>query len=481
MLRTLLLACAIACLSVPLAAEDRYNVLFIAADDMNNDLSAFGNSQVKTPNLERLASMGVRFDRAYCQQPLCGPSRASLMTGLRPDTLDLHTLKHEMRDKNPDVVSLGQLFRQNGYFSARAGKIYHYGNPSQIGTDANDDPETWDERYNPAGIDKTQEENIVRYGPNRTPRKEQLGISMAWWDPVSEDEEHTDGMVAAKILELMEAKKDEPFFLAAGFFNPHCPYVAPKRYFDLYPIDEITIPDLEEAKRDLLDVPPMAIQRDTKNWPYYFSDVSVEEARKCKQAYYACNSFVDALVGKLLDGLEANGLLEKTIIVFWSDHGYFLGEKGLWYKRKAFERSAKMPLIIAAPGLARGKSTTRPVELLDLYPTLADLCGLEAPGNLEGASLRPLLEDPDNATWDKPAVTQVWHNPKAWGYSIRTDRWRYTEWLEGEAGAELYGHDADPEEITNLAKDSARAGTVAELSAKLAEYVKLKPHKRTKK
>lgn len=481
MLRTLLLAFAFACLSVSLAAEDRYNVLFIAADDMNNDLSAFGNSQVKTPNLERLAAMGVRFDRAYCQQPLCGPSRASLMTGLRPDTLDLHTLKHEMRDKNPDVVTLGQLFRQNGYFSARAGKIYHYGNPSQIGTDANDDPETWDERYNPAGIDKTQEENIVRYGPNRTPRKEQLGISMAWWDPVSEDEEHTDGMVAAKILELMEAKKDEPFFLAAGFFNPHCPYVAPKRYFDLYPIDEITIPDLEEAKRDLLDVPPMAIQRDTKNWPYYFSDVSVEEARKCKQAYYACNSFVDALVGKLLDGLEANGLLEKTIIVFWSDHGYFLGEKGLWYKRKAFERSAKMPLIIAAPGLARGKSTTRPVELLDLYPTLADLCGLEAPGNLEGASLRPLLEDPNNAAWDKPAVTQVWHNPKAWGYSIRTDRWRYTEWLEGEAGAELYDHDADPEEITNLAKDSAHAGTVAELSAKLAEYVNLKPHKRTKK
>lgn len=462
----------------PSQAEEKYNVLFIAADDMNNDLSAFGNAQVKTPNLERLAKMGVRFDRAYCQQPLCGPSRASLMTGLRPDTLDMHTLAHELREKNPNVVTLGQLFRQNGYFSARAGKIYHYGNPGMIGTDANDDPETWDERYNPAGIDKLQEEKIIRYGPNRKPRKDQLGISMAWWDPVSEDEEHTDGMVADKIVELIGKKKDEPFFLAAGFFNPHCPYVAPKRYFDLYPLDEITMPDLEEAKADLTDVPPMAVQRDTKHWPYYFDKVSLEEARRCKQAYYACNSFVDALVGKLLDALEENDLLDKTIIVFWSDHGYFLGEKGLWYKRKAFERSAKMPLIIAAPGLAAGKATALPVELLDLYPTLADLCGLTPPSNLEGASLRPLLEDPDTAVWTKPAVTQIWHSPTAWGYSLRTERWRYTEWLEGEAGLELYDHNHDPEEITNLASDPGKADLMRNLSAQLKPFVQLKDHKR---
>lgn len=460
--------------------DEKLNVLFIAADDMNNDLSAFGSSQVKTPNLERLARMGVRFDRAYCQQPLCGPSRASLMTGLRPDTLDMHTLKHELREKNPDVVTLGQLFRQNGYYSARAGKIYHYGNPTQIGTDANDDPETWDDRFNPAGIDKTQEENIVRYGRNRKPRKGGLGISMAWWDPVSKDEEHTDGMVAEKIVELIEKKKDRPFFLAAGFFNPHCPYVAPKRYFDLYPLDEIKIPELEEAKADLADVPPMAIQRDTKNWPYYFDNVSVEEARRCKQAYYACNSFVDALVGKLLDALEENDLLEKTIIVFWSDHGYFLGEKGLWYKRKAFERSAKMPLIIAAPGMKKGGATAKPVELLDLYPTLADLCGLKPPANLEGASLRPLLVDPEKADWSKPAVTQVWHSPSAWGYSIRTERWRYTEWLEGEAGRELYDHETDPEEITNLAMEANQADLIEKLSGQLKPYVRLKDHKRTK-
>lgn len=451
------------------------NVLFIAADDMNCDLGVYGNKQVKTPHLERLARMGVRFDRAYCQQPLCGPSRASIMTGLRPDTLDMHTLAHELRKKNPDVVTLGQMFRNHGYFSARAGKIYHYGNPKQIGTDANDDPATWDERFNPAGIDKLQEDKIINHGPNK-----RLGISMAWWDPVSKDEEHTDGMVASKIVELIEQKKDEPFFLAAGFFNPHCPYVAPKRYFDLYPLEEITIPDLEEAKADLKDVPPMAVQRDTKNWPYYFKDITVEEARKCKQAYYACNSFVDAQIGRLLDALERNGLMEKTIIVFWSDHGYFLGEKGLWYKRKAFERSARMPLIIAAPGLARNAATGKPVELLDLYPTLADLCGLKPPADLEGASLRPLLTNPTTAKWNKPAVTQVWHNRNAWGYSIRTERWRYTEWLQGKAGRELYDHARDPEEIDNLAADPAHRKTVARLSRQVRPFVKLSPAKRPK-
>ena len=298
------------------------------------------------------------------------------------------------------------------------------------------------------------------------------------WDPVSRDEEHTDGLVASKIVELIGEKKDKPFFLAAGFFNPHCPYVAPKKYFDLYPLDQITMPDLDAAKRDLEDVPAMAIRRDVKNWPYYFKDVTIEEACKCKQAYFATISFVDAQVGRLLDALEKHDLMDNTIIVFWSDHGYFLGEKGLWYKRKAFERSARMPLIIAAPGLSKGEHTAKPVELLDLYPTLADLCRLKPPANLEGKSLRPLLTDPTGKDWSKPAVTQVWHNRKAWGYSIRTDRYRYTEWLEGQAGRELYDHSADADEVTNLATDPRHAKTVAELTSQLANFVRLQPHKR---
>lgn len=301
---------------------------------------------------------------------------------------------------------------------------------------------------------------------------------MAWWDPVSRDEEHTDGMVASQVVDWINRRGDKPFFLAAGFFNPHCPYVAPKKYFDLYPLDRITLPDLDEARRDLEDVPPMAIQRDSRNWPYYFKNVSPDQARKCKQAYYACNSFVDAQIGRLLDALEKNGLMEKTIIVFWSDHGYFLGEKGLWYKRKAFERSARMPLLISVPGGARNRSCQKPVELVDLYPTLADLCGLKPPARLEGQSLGPLLDNPASDSWTKPAVTQVWHSPKAWGYSIRTERYRYTEWLEGKAGRELYDHAVDPGEITNLSASNKHRSIVERLSAALQPHVRLKSHKR---
>jgi uncharacterized sulfatase len=449
-------------------AATKPNILFIAADDLNCDLNSFGVKQVKTPNLDRLAGMGVRFDRAYCQQPLCGPSRASLMTGLRPNTTGFFTNQDELRKLKPDVVTLGQFFKQNGYYSGRVGKIYHYDNPKDIGTDGDDDPPTWTETFNPAGMDRLQEENITVYPASR--KGKGLGVSMAWWDPESRDEEHTDGMVASKAIEMMEAHRTEPFFIAAGFFDPHCPYVAPKKYFDLYPIEGIEMQDLVEARKDLEDVPPMAVQRDLKNWPYYFPDITMEEARKCKQAYYACVSFVDAQVGRLLDALETNNLMDKTLIVFWSDHGYFLGEKGLWYKRKAFERSARMPLYIAGPGIRQqGASCVQPVELVDLFPTLVDYAGFKIPEGLDGISLRPLLTDV-NEKWDKPAITQVHHSPDAQGYSIRTHDWRYTEWNGGEAGRELYDHRNDPNEITNLAGDSKYSETVKSLSEKLQPF-----------
>ena len=222
----------------------------------------------------------------------------------------------------------------------------------------------------------------------------------------------------------------------------------------------------------------MAVQRDMKRWPYYFDGVTEDQARKCKQAYYACNSFVDAQIGRLLDALEENNLVENTIVVFWSDHGYFLGEKGLWYKRKAFERSARMPLIISAPGMDHGTQTQKPVELLDLYPTLADQCGLRAPAALEGKSLKPLLLDPASANWKKPAVTQVWHNKKAWGYSLRNERWRYTEWLQGKAGRELYDHATDPNEVHNLADSKEHQELVVQLSKQIAPFVRLRKYKR---
>ncbi len=446
----------------------KMNVLFIAADDLNCDINTYGVSQVKTPNLDRLAKLGMRFDKAYCQQPLCGPSRASIMTGLRPNTIGCHTLKETIRDQLPDVVTLGEFFKQKGYYAGRVGKIYHAGNPGDIGTDGHDDERTWTERFNPAGMDKIHEEKIIRYPGGTTGQRDRLGISMAWWAPVSEDEEHTDGMVAAKAVELIEAHKDGPFFIAAGFFDPHCPYVAPKKYFDLYDINEIALPDLDAAKKDLEDVPPMAYLRDRSGWPYR-KDVTVEEARQCKLAYYASVSFVDAQVGKLLDALEANDLMKNTLVVFWSDHGYFLGEKGLWYKRKAFERSAKAPLIIVPPEGVGGASCARPVELLDLYPTIVDYAGFEIPAVLEGVSLRPLLTNP-SAEWDRPAITQVFHSANAQGYSLRNDRWRYTEWNRGEAGIELYDHENDPDETTNLAKHPEYADLMRTLSGQLRTY-----------
>ncbi len=474
-----------------LAAKPQ-NVVFIAIDDLNTDLGCYGHEQVKTPNMDRLAKMGVQFNNAYSQQPLCGPSRASVMTGLRPNTINCFSLEDNFRKTRPDAVTLGQFFQNKGHYVGRVGKIYHYGNPGQIGTNGNDDELTWQERFNPQGIDSLQEDEIIRYPGGRKgnpDKKEGLGTSMAWWDPVSKDEEHTDGLVASRAIEMIERNKDKPFFVAAGFFNPHCPYVAPKRYFDLYPFESITMPDVEESRKDLEDVPPMAIQRDSgKKWPFYKGEkITVDEARKCKQAYFACISFVDAQIGRIMDTLEKNNLMDGTLIVVWSDHGYFLGEKGLWYKRKNFERSLRVPLIIAGGGVkAQTQACNRPVELLDMYPTIVDHMGYDVPSALEGKSLVPLMNDP-SVEWNKPAISQVIHSRgAAFGFSLRNQRWRYTEWKKGEAGRELYDHANDPDEVINLAENPEYAALVEKLSAQLKPYVDTmnmapKPPKRGRK
>lgn len=450
--------------------RSRPNVLFIASDDLNTDLGCYGVDQVKTPNLDRLAKMGVRFDNAHAQYPVCAPSRASLMTGLRPNTTGFLSNGDKLRELVPDVITLGQFFQSQGYYSGRVGKIFHYGNPSQIGTNGVDDSLSWQERFNPKGIDRMQEENIVRFPGARTGKQGGLGISMAYWDPVSEDSEHTDGLVADRAVEMIERNKEKPFFIATGFFNPHCPYVAPKKYFDMYPLDEITIPDLDEAKKDLEDVPEIAWQ--DRSWPYFIKGVTVEEARKSKQAYYACISFLDAQVGKLLDALEKNNLLENTIIIFWSDHGYFLGEKGLWFKNKNFERATKVPLLISGYGVSEhDKVVLEPVELLDLYPTLVDLLGNQIPKELEGQSLIPFLKNA-NHQWEKPAITQLYFGADKQGYTIRTRQWRFTEWNGGKDGYELYNHNNDLDEIVNLASDSDYLSIREQLKTELKPFVK---------
>lgn len=442
------------------AAGKKPNVLFIAVDDMNNDLGCYGHPLVKSPNIDRLAAQGIRFDRAYCQFPLCSPSRSSLMTGLRPDTTRVFDLQYHFRKGRPDVVTLPQMFMSNGYYTARVGKIYHYGNPGQIGTSGLDDPASWQEFYNPAGRDKTALElDVIRYtGKKGGP----LGAEMAFLnDKPGKDEEHTDGKVATQAIELLEKHKDAPFFLAVGFYRPHCPWITPGAYFEKYSLDAMKLPDIAPGYTDTVPQPALS---STKPWPYV--GVTPDQARECMLAYYAAISFVDAQIGRVLDSLDRLGLRDNTIVVFWSDNGYHVGEHGLWFKQSCFEESARVPVIIAPPSSKNaGKTCLRTVELLDLYPTLADLAGLTPPEGLEGASLRPLLENPD-AAWTRPAFTQVQRGDFP-GHSVRTERWRYTEWDSGAKGSELYDHTADPRELHNLAANPELAATVKEMKALL--------------
>jgi len=356
----------------PAAAKQdkpKLNVLFIAVDDMNNDLGCYGHPLVQSPHIDRLAKRGVKFDRAYCQFPLCSPSRSSLMTGLRPSETRVYNLTYHFRNGLPDVVTLPQLFKNHGYASTRIGKMYHYGNPGDIGTSGLDDPPSWTRFFNPAGRDKTTlETDIINYTPKRG-----LGAAMCFLnDKEGRDEDHTDGKVATEAIKQLENRGEQPFFLAVGFYKPHCPFIAPKKYFDLYPMEKIQVPDVTADSVKSVPKPALA---STSPWPAF--GVTTDQARECKQAYYAAISFVDAQIGRVLDAMGRLKLWDNTVVVFWSDHGYHLGEHGLWMKQSLFEGSARVPMIIAAPGArGGGKVSLRTVELLDLYPTLADLAGL---------------------------------------------------------------------------------------------------------
>lgn len=441
------------------AQEKKMNVLFISSDDLNMDMNAFDDPFVKTPNLDRLLKKSVRFDNAYCQSPLSGPSRASIMTGLRPDNTGVYDLFSNFREKQPNAVTLPQLFIQNGYYVARVGKIYHYGVPSEIGTNGMDDATSWKERINPIGIDKEQEKNITNYQPGVP-----LGGALSFWAAPGTDDDQTDGKVANEGVRLIREHKKEPFFIAVGFFRPHTPFVAPKKYFDMYPLDQIKLP--EQRVDDWTNKPWIA--RYTINDNYGLNEKQMKEVT---QGYYASISFVDAQVGKLLDAIEKEGLADNTIIVFWSDHGFALGQHNQWQKQTLFEHTAKAPLMISAPGsgFPKNKITTSAVELVDVYPTLAELAKLKAP-KLDGKSLVYVLKKPELSI-DKPAYTMLKKDlkQKIWypnidkeydGRSVRYRQWRYTEWNGGKDGAELYDYNNDPKEFTNLANDKNYAQIV---------------------
>ncbi|MEX0321611.1 MAG: sulfatase [Puniceicoccaceae bacterium] len=441
------------------------NVLFIAADDLNCALGCYGDIIAKTPNLDRLAETGVCFERAYNQLPLCNPTRASIMTGLRPDTIKVYDLDRHFRDEIPEAVTLPQAFQKVGYFAARVGKIYHYNVPAAIGTDGFDDPQSWNLTVNPKGRDKTDEAMVVNAEPHR-----KISAALSWLEADGTDEEQTDGMITTEAIRLMKEKGSEPFFLAVGFFRPHTPYVAPKKYFDMYPIESLRLPYAPENDRD--DIPTAAFAHNCPVPNYGLDELTL---LKATQAYYACVSFIDAQVGRLLTALDELGLKDNTIVVFWSDHGYHLGEHdGVWQKRTLFEQSARAPLIIRSPNHSGSGLCRSIVEFLDIYPTLTDLAGIKAPDGLHGQSLVPLLCDP-LSDWDGEAITQVLRPAddrlpeQVMGCSIRTDRYRFTEWGEGKYGVELYDHHADPGEFNNLAidPDSQSVQIMAELRQRL--------------
>lgn len=443
------------------------NVLFIAVDDLNTALGAYGHPLVKSPNIDRLARRGVRFDRAYCQVPLCNPSRASFMTGRRPDTTRVFTNATHFREALPDVVTLPQMFTRHGYFAARVGKLYHYGVPLQIGTSGMDDPPSWQVAINPRGRDRDDLDRVVNF----VPAISNIGGSLTLLEGQGTDEEQTDGQVAAETIRLLEENRNRPFFIAAGFYQPHVPSLVTKNHVDSYPLAKITLP--VEPPAHLAAVPPLALAVKTPNY-----GVEPEKLRRMKQAYFSAISFVDGQVGRVLDTLDRLKLADKTIVVLFGDHGWLLGEHGQWQKQSLFEESARVPLIIYAPNVRgdarnnvqsdvsnKGRVSPRTVELVDLYPTLAELCDVHAPPGYEGTSLRPLLADP-RGQWTEAAYTMVQRNvagKPVFGRSVRNERYRYTEWDEGRQGAELYDHEADPREYRNLASDPKVAETAAEL------------------
>lgn len=447
-----------------------YNVLFIAVDDLRPNLGCYDDPFAITPNIDQLASKGTVFLRAYCQQAVCAPSRASIMTGLRPDQTGVWDLQTHFRENVPEVVTLPQFFKKRGYHAQSVGKIYH--DPLK-----GKDPQSWSV---PSRLHVTQngrrhkyvlEENLVAKGKG-------AATEMA----IVQDSSYIDGKVGQAAIEILNKIKDSTFFLAVGFRRPHLPFSAPKKYWDLYNPDElpkITNPDPPKG------VPEIALH----NWKELrgytdmpkIGDVDAEKTVELRWGYYAAISYVDAQIGKLINELKRLNLDKKTIIVLWSDHGYHLGEHNLWCKTSNFELDTRVPLIVSLPDQKNaGTKTNAIVELVDVYPTLADVCGFDIPEGLAGQSLKTLIENP-GVTWNNTALSQFPRpffykgKPDFMGYSIRTDQFRYTKWINiqtGEAEAiELYDHFIDPGEEVNIATEDKMTGTIAKLDQILMEKV----------
>lgn len=436
----------------------RPNVLLIMADDLAATLGCYQHPQAKTPHLDALAARGLLFSKAYCQFPHCNPSRASMMSGLRPATTAVTNNEDNLYQNLPEVLTLPHHFRNHGYATARCGKIFHLGVPT--GLESMDDPQAWD-----FGTPFASElpfpparKSVVKV---KTGKKQ--GIS--WLEIPDGEDLLVDGRFTQQAVRWLAERDDEkPFFLAVGFHRPHLPLVAPATYFDHYPLESIELP--KSPADDEADIPLPARNGGV---PGYTLTATPEQRRAAIRAYLACVSYVDAQVGRLLAAIKTSGQEENTIVLFTSDHGWHLGEHGLWHKRSLFEESARVPFILHVPGMkTAGQRSGSLIELVDVFPTLCDLCELPTPKTLQGQSMRPFLENRDHVLHEA-AHTQARRgaNAENWGHSVRTARWRYTEWDDGRNGAELYDHDHDPQEYHNLAKDPQHADVIQQMQALL--------------
>ena len=433
---------------------EKYNVLFIVSDDLRPELGSYGNRLIKTPNLDRLAARGVRFDRAFAQFPLCNPSRTSLLTGRYPTQTGVLDNETYFRAAHPDWVSLPQYFKQHGYAALRTGKIFHGGI---------DDTGAWTEGGEPRAFS----------GPRREPRTD--GASRAEQSDriitlEGEGESNGDYRTASRAIEYLEKYREQPFFLAVGFAKPHSPPAAPKKFFDLYDPARIPLPpDFATQPAAPPGFPEISIPR--RNTDLFIGrEASPSDAREMIRAYDASVSFMDAQVGRVIEALDRLKLRERTIIVFFGDHGYHLGEKGKWSKAYSlYEIATRVPLIIAWPQ-APARTLGQTVQLLDLYPTLIELCRLPKLQGLEGQSLAALLRNP-KLNWNQPAYSVTRYQGKL-GRSVSTERWHYAEWDEGRAGAMLFDHRADPLELKNLVDDPRHAGTIREMRLQLTQIPK---------
>ncbi|MSU47697.1 MAG: iduronate-2-sulfatase [Opitutus sp.] len=450
---------------VPLGAAEKLNVLLIAADDLRTTLRCYGDAAARTPNLDRLAARGVRFERAYAQYPVCNPSRTSFMTGLRAEQTGVVGNTTLFRSLLPNIVTLPQLLRKNGWHATSYGKIFHAGGGGSEGRDAwIDTGKSWDE----AALFQATPAGRVIEGRNLT------GGKLKWceWGMTGgTDDDQPDGQTAAHSIATIEklAASGQPWIVGAGFHRPHDPFLVPKKYFELYPPGSLR---LHHDPAGISPLPRLSLPGGDFAAAFgVFTDV---ERMEFLRAYYAGVSFTDAQVGRLMDALDRLKLWERTLVIFIGDHGYHHNERSWWNKNTLFERSCRVPCLVVAPGAKGGAVCRSLVELVDLYPTIADYCGVKAPHTLAGRSLRPLLENPAAPAPERDAAfTLVSRGAAGFGQTLRTDRWRYIQWSDGSS--ELYDHQVDLEEENNVASDPANASLLREFRARLQKTVPYRP------